>query len=146
MNLNGWYGDVPHYSENFLQDNLLPKGYYRVKHSDYTNSDLEDLCKKENKQLFVIAGGIFHSKQKINNVVTVPDSCFKIAIVLEKGQTLKDITEQTPIIAVVMSNIAGVRRDSWEIYKTTISRIESSTGYSFLNRINKNIRNVLKSK
>jgi len=189
---SNWYGDVSRYSGNFLQDPLLPDGYYRVKHADYTNSGfdrghmvrseertateednrstfymtnilpqtpdlnqgvwlnleyhMENLCKKENKLLFVISGGIFHSKRKINNIVTIPDSCFKIVIILEKGQTLKDITEQTPVIAVVMPNIAGVRRDSWEIYRTTISRIESSTGYSFLNRVDKKIGDVLKRK
>jgi endonuclease G len=187
-----WYGDVPRYSGNFLQDPLLPYGYYRVRHADYTNSGfdrghmvrseertatgednrstfymtnilpqtpdlnqgvwlnleyhLEDLCKKENKELFVMAGGIFHTKQKINNIVAIPDSCFKIVVVLNRGQELKDINEQTPIIAVVMPNISGVRRDSWEIYRTTINRIESSTGYSFLSRVDKKVSDVLKSK
>ena len=187
-----WYGDVPRHSGNFLQDPLLPDGYYRVRHADYTNSGfdrghmvrseertateednrstfymtnilpqtpdlnqgvwlnleyhLEDLCKKENKELFVIAGGIFHTGQKINDLVAIPDSCFKIVIVLDKGQELKDIDEQTPVIAVVMPNIAGVRRDSWETYKTTIYRIENSTGYSFLERVNKKVSDVLKSK
>ena len=187
-----WYGDVPRRTGNFLQDPLLPEGYYKVKHADYTNSGfdrghmvrseertateednratfymtnilpqtpdlnqgvwyaferhLENLCKQENKQLFVIAGGIFHTKQKINDLVAIPDSCFKIAIVLEKGQNLKDINDRTPVIAVVMPNIAGVRRDEWETYKTTINRIESSTGYSFLTRVNKKVGDVLKRK
>ena len=189
-----WYGDVPRYSGNFLQDTLLPDGYYRVKHTDYTNSGfdrghmvrseertttaednkstfymtnilpqtpdlnqgvwlrleyhLEDLCKKENKQLFVIAGGIFHTKNKINNTATIPDSCFKIVVVLDKGQTLEDINEDTQVIAVVMPNIAGVRRANWETYRTTINRIENSTGYIFLSRVNekvsKQLKNILK--
>jgi endonuclease G len=187
-----WYGDVPRHSGNFLQDPLLPDGYYRVRHADYTNSGfdrghmvrseertateednrstfymtnilpqtpdlnqgvwlnleyhLEDLCKKENKELFVIAGGIFHTSQKINDIVAIPDSCFKIVVVLNRGQTLKDINEQTQIIAVVMPNISGVRRDSWETYRTTINRIESSTGYSFLSRVDKKVGDVLKRK
>ena len=185
-----WYGDVPRHSGNFLQDPLLPEGYYRVKHADYTNSGfdrghmvrseertateednrstfyltnilpqqpdlnqgvwlnleyhLEDLCKKEGKQLFVIAGGIFHTKNRINNIVAIPDSCFKIVIILEKGQGLENITEQTPIIAVVMPNIAGVRSHKWDMYTTTISRIEASTGYTFLTRVNNKVSDVLK--
>jgi len=186
-----WFGDVPRYRGNFLQDTLLPDGYYRVRHADYTNSGfdrghmvrseertatyednkatfymtnilpqtpdlnqgvwgqfenhLERLCKKENKQLYVIAGGIFHTKQKINGIVTIPDSCFKIVVVLERGQTLKDITEQTPIIAVVMPNIAGVRKDDWETYRTNINRIENSTGYKFLTRVEEDISKQLKT-
>ena len=107
---------------------------------------LERLCKKEDKELYIIAGGIFRTKKKVNNKVTIPDSCFKIVVVLDRGQTLKDITEQTQIIAVVMPNINGTRKNNWETYKTTINRIESSTGYVFLSRVDKNVREFLKRK
>ena len=107
---------------------------------------LERLCKKEHKELFIIAGGIFHTKNKLKGIVTVPDSCFKIVVVLEKNQTIDDITERTPIIAVVMPNKSGMRNDKWETYKTTVRRIEGSTGYKFLSRVDKEVANVLKMK
>jgi endonuclease G len=108
---------------------------------------LENLCKQQNKELYIIAGGIFHTNKKINNLVAIPDSCFKIVVILDRGQTLKDITEQTPIIAVVMPNIQSInRKDKWETYRTTINRIENSTGYIFLSRVDEKIREVLKSK
>lgn len=191
-NLNAdWFGDVERYDGNFKQDTLLPENFYRVKHSDYTNSgydrghmvrseertatiednistffltnilpqkpdlnrgvwlDLEyyceDFCKKENKELYIIAGGIFHSNSKINDIITIPDSCFKIIVVLSKGQGLKDVNENTQIIAVVMPNIDGISKDEWEIYKTSIDRIENSTGYDFLNCVPKTIQNIIES-
>ncbi|MCL5070795.1 MAG: DNA/RNA non-specific endonuclease [Actinobacteria bacterium] len=187
-----WFGDVDRYSGNFITDTSLPAGWYRVKHSDYTNSgydrghmvrseertktiednkstfiltnilpqtpDLnrgvwlqfeyycEDLCKKENKELFVYAGGIFHTDSTIGNGVSVPDSCFKIVVILDRGQGLNNVNENTPVYAVVMPNIAGIRTDDWEKYKTTVRRIESSTGYNFLSAIKKNIQDVIENK
>lgn len=107
---------------------------------------LEKLCKDEDRELFIIAGGIFHSDNKINDLIAIPDSCFKIVIILESGQSIQDINENTQVIAVVMPNIEGVRHDEWEQYKTTIRRIESSTGYDFLTSVAKNIQDVIENK
>lgn len=187
-----WFGDVDRYSGNFITDTTLPIGFYRVKHSDYTNSgydrghlvrseertktiednkstfiltniipqtpDLnrgvwlnleyycEDLCKKDNKLLYVIAGGINRTKNTIGNQIVVPDSCFKIVVVLEKGQSLLDVNESTQIISVVMPNIEGVRSDKWEKYRTSVRAIENSTGYNFLDKLPINIQNIIEQR
>ncbi len=187
-----WFGDVDRYSGNFITDTTLPIGFYRVKHSDHTNSgydrghlvrseertktiednkstfiltniipqtpDLnrgvwlnleyycEDLCKKDNKLLYVIAGGINRTKNTIGNQIVVPDSCFKIVVVLEKGQSLLDVNESTQIISVVMPNIEGVRSDKWEKYRTSIRAIENSTGYNFLDKLPINIQNIIEQR
>jgi endonuclease G len=105
----------------------------------------EDLCKKENKELYVISGGVFHTDSTLmsKGVVPVPDSCFKIVVVLEKGQGLKDVNTSTQIIAVMIPNIDGVSKDDWEKYKTSIDKIESSTGYDFLNCVPKEIEGII---
>lgn len=187
-----WYGDVPRYSGNFIVDTSLPSQFYKVKHSDYTNSgydrghmvrseertktdidnkstffltniipqtpDLnqgvwlkleyycEDLCKQQNKELYVIAGGIYHTKEKIKGLVTIPDSCFKIIVVLNRNQGLKNIDINSEVIAVVMPNISGVRSDDWMKYSTTVDRIEFSTGYDFLNCLPKKIQAIIEAK
>lgn len=187
-----WFGDVDRYSGNFITDTTLPIGFYRVKHSDYTNSgydrghlvrseertktiednkstfiltniipqtpDLnrgvwlnleyhcEDLCNKDNKLLYVIAGGINRTKSTIGNQIVVPDSCFKIVVVLEKGQSLLDVNESTQIISVVMPNIEGVRSDKWEKYRTSVRAIENSTGYNFLDKLPINIQNIIEQR
>jgi endonuclease G len=105
----------------------------------------EDLCKKQDKELFLIAGGIFHHDNRIDDLVAIPDSCFKIIVVLDKGQKLKDINENTTVIAVVMPNIQGVRNDKWEKYKSTIRRIENSTGYNFLSNLSQHIQDKLET-
>ena len=101
---------------------------------------IEKLCKKEDKELYIIAGGIYRTQNTINGREAIPDSCFKIVVVLNKGQGLKDITSSTEIIAVVMPNIQGIRMDEWEKYRTTVRRIEGSTGYNFLSYVSKKIQ------
>lgn len=190
-NLNtDWYGEVDRYSGSFIRDTSLPDGFYRVKHSDYTNSgydrghmvrseertlteednrstflltnilpqrpdlnrgvwlDLEywceEMCKDSLKELYVIAGGIFHEPHDpLSDVVAVPDSCFKIIVVLERGQGLAEITADTRVVAVVMPNIDGIRSDDWEQYVTSVDRIEASTGYDFLDLIPDTIEQTL---
>ncbi len=107
---------------------------------------LEKLCKEEDKQIFIISGGIYSTDSFINNIVAIPDTCYKIALVLEKGQNRKNITKNTRIIAVKMPNIAGIRSDKWEKYITSVKSIEYSTGYNFLDYINDEIENFLESK
>lgn len=106
----------------------------------------EDLCKNQKKELFVVAGGVYHSNTTINGKIKVPDSCFKIVVVLESGQSLKDVNKNTTVYAVMMPNIAGVRKDTWDKYKTTVDAIESSTGYDFLNAISTEIQATIESK
>jgi len=106
----------------------------------------ENLCKNEDKELYIIAGGIFHSKNSINGLIAVPDSCFKIVVVMDRGKGLKDVNENTTIYSVVMPNIAGIRSVPWVQYKTTVRRIENSTGYDFLSCVPKKIQNVIETK
>jgi len=131
----------------FLMTNIIPQTQ-DLNRGVWLNLEyyLENLCKKENKQIFVISGGIYSSGTKINNLVAIPDTCYKIAVVLDKGQSRKDITKNTRVIAVKMPNIDGIRSDKWEKYTTTIDAIEYSTGYDFLNYIKDDIENILESK
>ena len=103
----------------------------------------ERMCKDSTKELFVVAGGIYHSNSTIGSVLAVPDSCFKIVVVLEPGQGLKDVNASTRIEAVIMPNIQGVRADKWQKYKRSVDDIESATGYDFLNYVPVEIQSVI---
>ncbi len=110
--------------------------------------ECERLCKEENKELFVVAGGVFHTNKSLNDAfkVVIPDSCFKIIVVLDKGQSLANVTTSTKVIAVLMPNMEGVRNDEYEQYLTTVDKIEESTRYDFLNEVPDNIENVIERK
>jgi endonuclease G len=190
----GWYGDVPRYSGNFIQDTSLPAEFYKVKHGDYTGSgydrghmvrseertataednkstfmltnimpqtptlnqqtwlslelECERMCKNDNKELFVIAGGVFGANPKrLNTVVAVPDSCWKIIVILDSGQRLKDITSATRVIAVMMKNGTYTSGTTdWKLYTTTVDAIEQRTGYDFLRDVPKQIQDIIESK
>jgi endonuclease G len=107
----------------------------------------EDLCKQENKELYLIAGGIFSATSPVlKGVVTVPDECFKIIVILERGRRLKDVTSATRVIAVRMPNVKGIRSNDWKMYRTTVDEIEKATGYDFLKNIGKAVQDSLEMK
>ena len=100
------------------------------------------LCQKNNKELYVMAGGIYHEGHKIvGNDIAVPDSCFKIIVVLNYGEKLTDVNKETTVIAVVMPNNKSAKGKKWTNYITTVRRIEWSTGYNFLSNVPNNIQN-----
>jgi endonuclease G, mitochondrial len=108
----------------------------------------ENMCKEENKNLFIYSGGIFFSDSTLKGEgkVAVPDSCFKIIMILNEGESPADATKKTRVIAVVMPNIHGIRKDSWEHYVTTVRHIEQSTGYDFFSNLEEELEEKLETK
>lgn len=107
----------------------------------------EALCKDSLKQLFVIAGPVFTDpiKKTIGNGIAIPDSCFKIIVVLDDNNLLASVSAQTRVIAVVMPNIDGVRKDDWTQYTRTVDHIEAITGYDFLNYVSPAIQAAIEA-
>jgi len=113
--------------------------------------DFELWCENQtmgrNKELFIYAGGVFSdSSVTIGNGVTAPDSCFKIVVVLERGQGLESVTENTEVVSVMMPNRDGVSSQSWEAYKRTVDQIETATGYDFLPLVPDSIEAVIEAR
>lgn len=106
----------------------------------------ESLCKDSAKELYVMAGGVFHSGDRIEGIVSVPDSCFKIIVVLDNGGKLEDVNKYTEVIAVMMPNQDNISDMDWKHYTTSIDRIEHSTGYDFLNKVDEEIQKIIESK
>jgi len=105
----------------------------------------EKLCKEQNKELYVIAGGIFSSGKKYNNKVPIPDTCWKIVVILEKGQGLKDVNISTQVIAVKMPNIDTVSGKYYD-FLCTVDDIESSTTFNYLNKVENSIQDLIEVK
>lgn len=107
----------------------------------------ETLCKDSLKQLFVIAGPIFSSAPRttIGHNIAIPDSCFKIVVVLNRGQKRTDVKSSTQVIAVVMPNRDGIRKDDWTLYRSTVDDIEARTGYDFLSSVAPSIQAAIEA-
>lgn len=108
---------------------------------DYCN----DLCNVDNKQLYIICGGVYYTNHKIKNKISIPDSCYKIVVILNHGQGLSDVTENTPVIAVMMPNKKRITDFEWMDYLTTVDALEASTGYDFLSNVPVSIQKKIES-
>ena len=110
------------------------------------------LCKEENKQLFIVSGGKYKKRyKKINNKIAIPDSCWKVVLILDSGKTINNIDTNTQIIAVMMPNKAVKIKSTqkpiiWSKFLTTTKKIENSTGFNFFPNIKPEIQEVIENK
>jgi len=111
------------------------------------------------RAVYIITGPLYsksHSLTFLKNEgkVAIPDSTWKIALIGPRAggnpftranvQGWSDLTSLT-IIAVNMPNVAGVRSDPWQKYRTTVDKIETSTGYDFLSLIPEALQDALEA-
>lgn len=108
--------------------------------------DIQGKIYDYDKEFYIIAGGIFRSGKKISSIISVPDSCWKIAVALDRGQGLEDAGDKTQVFAAIMPNINGIEMFDWSQYKTTVDAIEESTGYDFLSALPDSLEAVLEVK
>jgi hypothetical protein len=68
--------------------------------------------------------------------VTVPQSTWKVALVLPKGDDdLSRVSCTTRTIAVIMPNVQGIRSNPWETYLTTVDAVEELSGYDLFSNL-----------
>lgn len=107
----------------------------------------DSLCTRANKELFVIAGGVYKTKAKLKNKVTIPDSCWKAVMVLERGQNFNHVNTATHVFAVMMNNgTYTTANNEWRLYKTTVRNIEQQTGYNLFSDLPKNVQDAIETK
>ena len=132
----------------FYTTNIIPQ-YHALNAGPWLRLEeyVEHLCKEGSRELFIIAGPIYHdtSRTTIGRGVRVPAECFKIIVILPKGHGADAVTAQTPTIAVRMPNRPDIS-GSWEQFVTTISDIERATGYRFFTALPDSIARTLKAR
>lgn len=114
---------------------------------------LEEFCQflaqRRKKELYIICGGIFDKNYETigkRNNVAIPKACYKIIVILERGQGLRDVNENTPVIAAIMPNVEGIERGQWRQYQTTVDDVERQTGIDFLTAVPENIQKAIESR
>jgi endonuclease G, mitochondrial len=139
----------------FLMTNILPQS---PDNNQGPWEKLESNCRslaRSGRELYITAGGVgvggIGTKGKATALgggkVLVPAIIWKIVVVLERpGLTLDSITEKTPIIAVAIPNVQGIKQDSWQPYRTSVDAIEQLTGYDFLSALDPGLQAVLEAK
>lgn len=132
----------------FLTVNLLPQ-YHDLNAGPWLR--LEEYCQrlaqKEKKELFVIAGGIFPRKpETIGKGVAIPESTYKIVVILDKNQSIENVSDATRVIAVSMPNKQGIIREDWGQYRTTVAALEKATRYNFLSDLPEALQKTLENR
>lgn len=135
----------------FLMTNILPQ-YHDLNAGPWLR--LEEHCQKlatrEGRELFVMAGGVFPPGKRVADTigkdVAVPKHFFKIVVVLQPGQTARDVQSSTQVIAVIMPNETGIIDEGWEKYRTSVDEIEKRTGYEFLSAVSTSVQNAIEAR
>jgi DNA/RNA endonuclease G (NUC1)/PKD repeat protein len=90
------------------------------------------------REIYIIAGGIFTGGVGLGSIqgkIQIPDSTWKIAVIVPAGQGIGaggTLPPNTTVLAVNMPNVQGIRGVDWQTWITTIDKIQRSTGYDFL--------------
>ncbi|MEP7050635.1 MAG: DNA/RNA non-specific endonuclease [Pseudomonadota bacterium] len=97
--------------------------------------------------LYIVAGGVFSAPfPTIGRGVAVPAANFKIIVALPAGQTPRDISAATDVVAVLMPNERGVGEHVWTEFLTSVDALEQASGYDFLNAIPEPIQRVIEAR
>jgi endonuclease G, mitochondrial len=138
-------------SATFFMTNILPQA------PDNNRGPWEKLesysreLVKQGRELYIVAGS-YGTKGTIGGTtgrtekIVVPESTWKVIVVMDRpGQSVKDITAKTRVIAVEMPNAQGIKDANWRDFRVTVDQIEAKTGYDFLSNVAPNIQKTLES-
>ncbi len=116
------------------------------------------LVKRDHKKVYVIAGPIYgknYGSIGPKKDIPIPSMNFKILLVLDANQSLKDINEKTPMVAVIMPNTHQdgtvlaespfgkcptfspeiVASDDWKKFSSSLAEIEASSGLRIFSQL-----------
>ncbi|APR86650.1 sugar-non-specific nuclease NucA [Minicystis rosea] len=132
----------------FLMTNILPQRH-DLNAGPWLRLEehCQSLAQNDRKEMFITAGPIYGTNpETIGHGVAVPESFFKIVVVLDRGQGPADVSAATRVIAVIMPNVMGIMDQPWWRYRTSVAEIERRTGYHFLGRVPEDVRRTLEAK
>jgi len=109
---------------------------------------LGELARTAGKEVYIVTG-VAGNKGTVKDEgkITIPDSTWKVAVVMPHDAGLADIVDyrDLEVVAVNMPNQPGVRSVPWQSYKTTVDAIEAATGYDLLALLPDKIENIVES-
>ncbi|BDI21016.1 nuclease (plasmid) [Nostoc cf. commune SO-36] len=130
----------------FLMSNMMPQ---TPDNNRNTWGNLEDYCRElvsQGKELYIVAGLFGSLGEPLKGRVTVPQTTWKIVVVLDTpGSGLEGITASTRVIAVNVPNEQEINND-WRTYRVSVDQLENLTGYDFLSNVSPEIQSVIESK
>jgi endonuclease G len=87
--------------------------------------ELRRLVTDEHRRVVVISGPIFRGPVRRLGGRAIPDATFKIAVVLEHGQSWTSVNEHTRVIGAILPNTPGSIdvTENWQRYRVPVAQI-----------------------
>ncbi|MDJ1502562.1 DNA/RNA non-specific endonuclease [Xanthocytophaga agilis] len=137
-------------SATFLMTNMVPQSPDLNRN---TWESLESYCRdlvQQGNELYIYAGtfgsggtGSNGTATKVKDKITVPEACWKVLIVMPKGDDdVKRVTKTTQTIAIWAPNNQDLD-NSWKAYAVSVDEVEQKTGYDFFNHLPVCIQEVI---
>lgn len=137
----------------FYMSNMLPQ---TAELNRAVWADLENALRgivRQGNEIYVIAGGSVGgsgtAKTIANGKVTVPQVCWKVALILPEGKNdFKRINAQTRVLAVAMPNVADKKlaASDWRNYIVTTQKLSGAIKMDFFTALPKDLQAALEAK
>ena len=102
------------------------------------------------KELFIVSGGTFSASSNwVGSGVMVPDSTFKIIVVLDSTtHGAANVTSSTRVIGVLMPNENSLisRTADWRSFRVSVDQIEALTGQNLLSDVDPAVQSVIEAR
>ncbi len=147
--------DVPTNSATFVMANMIPQAP-DVNQMNWAK--LEDYCRDlvyAGNELYIIAGGYGQGGTGNNGSVTktidngkvwVPSNCWKVIVVLPKGDDdFNRFTAANRVIAIDIPNKNSFGSKSWGDYRVSINDIEAKTKFDILSNLPQALQDQIES-
>ena len=131
----------------FVLSNIMPQvpGNNRGPWNDLENYSRSLV--RQGKELYIMAGPIGQKGRIGQAQVVVPQSTWKVILVLEQpGGDDWSVTPQTRVIAVNMPNLPSIEDRSWQDFRVTVDELEQLTGYDFLSVLDNQTEAAIESR
>ncbi|NJN32856.1 MAG: DNA/RNA non-specific endonuclease [Synechococcales cyanobacterium RM1_1_8] len=131
-------------SATFVMSNIIPQS---PDNNRGPWSDLESASRQlvsQGRELYILAGPIGQQGRIGSAQVVVPQSVWKIIVVMEEpGLEAGEISEATRVIAVNLPNVSGIGNRPWQDFITTVDELEELTGFDFLSTVDDDVEAVI---
>jgi endonuclease G len=102
------------------------------------------------KEVMIVAGGTYSSSSRtIGAGVSVPDSTWKVVVVLDKtSDGAAQVKTTTRVIGVIMPNDDAriSASDTWQKYRVSVRTIENATHFDFLSDVPRSVQDVVETR
>jgi DNA/RNA endonuclease G (NUC1) len=152
------------YVATFLTSNVIPQRKNTNIRWGGLEGYLTNLTNNQNKEIYIVDGRNGQAVDnnnvplRLNNKVSVPESIWKVALILEPGQGIADVTKDTLAFALYLPNTISYSESSIDDWKDNftfdgkgfglfnIRTLEEKTGYNFLSTIPTEIQDAIETR